>query len=317
MTNQSNKTGRAYEYACLISLFNAIDKIRQVKIIENSSFIAAFNSWELLGSETQEKYLISANSIINTLFEFEPLIKEKNNDDILELQLQKDSKGETADVRDILIIRSSIGWEIGLSVKHNHFAAKHSRLSKNIDFGEKWLNIPVSQNYKNEIQPIFNYLEQEKQKGLNWHDLVDKEDKVYYPLMLAFKNELNRIYQQNGHIVARKIVEYILGKSDFYKIISVDNKQKTQLQVFNLHQQLGKNSIKKLNTVPLPTEILYLDFPKDKKNTVLLCLDEGWQFSLRIHNAKTAVEPSLKFDIQIKGMPAGILVVDCFWNKSK
>lgn len=315
MTNQSNKTGRAYEYACLISLFNAIDKIRQVKIIENSSFTAALKSWELLTIEEQEQYLISANAIINTIFEFEPLIQEKNNNDILELQLQQDNKGETADVRDILIIRSSIGWEIGLSVKHNHFAAKHSRLSKNIDFGEKWLNIHVSQNYKNEIHPIFTYLEQEKQKGTNWRDLTDKEDKIYYPLMLAFKNELNRIYQQHGAIVARKMVEYFLGKYDFYKIISVDNKQKTQLQVFNLHQQLGKNRVQKLKSIPLPTEILYLDFQKNKKNTLLLCLDEGWQFSLRIHNAKTAVEPSLKFDIQIKGMPADILIVDCFWKK--
>ena len=315
MSNQSNKLGRSYEYACLIVLYREIKQFRQVKIIENSSFTAALKSWELLTIEEQEQYLISANAIINTIFEFEPLIQEKNNDDILELQLQKDSKGETADVRDILIIRSSIGWEIGLSVKHNHFAAKHSRLSKNIDFGEKWLNIPVSQNYKNEIQPIFAYLEQEKQKGTNWRDLKNKEDEIYYPLMLAFKNELNRIYQQHGAIVARKMVEYFLGKYDFYKVISVDNKQKTQLQVFNLHQQLGKNRVQKLKSIPLPTEILYLDFPKNKKNTLLLCLDEGWQFSLRIHNAKTAVEPSLKFDIQIKGMPADILIVDCFWNK--
>ncbi|MBP3220450.1 MAG: HaeIII family restriction endonuclease [Neisseriaceae bacterium] len=73
--------------------------------------------------------------------------------------------------------------------------------------------------------------------------------------------------------------------------------------------------MQKLKAVPLPTEILYLDFQKNKKNTLLLCLDEGWQFSLRIHNAKTAVEPSLKFDIQIKGMPADILIVDCFWKK--
>ena len=164
MSNQSNKLGRSYEYACLIVLYREIKQFRQVKIIENSSFTAALKSWELLTIEEQEQYLISANAIINTIFEFEPLIQEKNNDDILELQLQKDSKGETADVRDILIIRSSIGWEIGLSVKHNHFAAKHSRLSKNIDFGEKWLNIPVSQNYKNEIQPILHIWSKKNKK---------------------------------------------------------------------------------------------------------------------------------------------------------
>ena len=43
-------------------------------------------------------------------------------------------------------------------------------------------------------------------------------------------------------------------------------------------------------------------------------MDEGWQFSFRIHNASTYVENSLKFDIQIVGMPASIISIDCMWT---
>lgn len=35
----------------------------------------------------------------------------------------------TGDVRDIVIKRKDIEWEVGLSIKHNHDAVKHSRLA--------------------------------------------------------------------------------------------------------------------------------------------------------------------------------------------
>ncbi len=41
-----------------------------------------------------------------------------------------------------------------------------------------------------------------------------------------------------------------------------------------------------------------------------------WQFSFRLHNAKDLVEPSLKFDIQIVGVPTQIVEVkfNCKWQ---
>ena len=64
----------------------------------------------------------------------------------------------------------------------------------------------------------------------------------------------------------------------------------------------------------LPTRIVSLEFKPWSKNTLELYLDQGWQFSFRIHNAATDVEPSLKFDIQIIGMPTTIISIDCKWN---
>jgi hypothetical protein len=50
---------------------------------------------------------------------------------------------------------------------------------------------------------------------------------------------------------------------------------------------------------------------------VELYLDSGWQFSLRIHNAATYVEASLKFDVQIVGMPTTIICIDRKWEASR
>lgn len=81
----------------------------------------------------------------NTIFYLESLILD-DGDDELELKIQSDGKGKEGDVdvRDVLIIRRGIEWEIGLSVKHNHFAVKYSRMSKNLDFGSKWYGIECS-----------------------------------------------------------------------------------------------------------------------------------------------------------------------------
>lgn len=219
-----------------------------------------------------------------------------------------------------LILRRGIEWKIGLSVKHNHFAVKHDRLSKNLDFWEKWYGIDCSEQYWTDIKPIFEYLDSEKQKGSKWSDeLSNKEDDVYVPLLNSFKGELERQNCLFGKDIPRLMVEYLLGEFDFYKVIGIDNKKLTQVQSYNLRGTLNRQSKKckrsvELTISTLPTRIVSLEYKLGSKNTLELYLDGGWKFSFRIHNALTKVESSLKFDIQIIGMPKIIISIDCRWS---
>jgi len=317
MTIKSNDQGRAYEYACLYALKDEIEKIRPVEIEMNSSHDAAKNAWERIDQYLQGILKVSAISAAETILELEPLIKEDGKDK-LTLKLQQDSQGEVGDVRDILIIRRDISWEIGLSVKHNHFAVKHSRLGKNLDFGDRWFGVPCSKEYWQAVKPIFDYLETEKGRGKAWRELPAKEKDVYIPLLQAFCDELKRRSAADANI-PRKMVEYLLGEFDFYKVISIDAKRITQIQTFNLRGSLNKASKKEKSsiTVPvasLPTRIVSLDFKPNSDNTVELYMDGGWQFSFRIHNAATLVETSLKFDVQIIGVPATIITINSRWK---
>ncbi|CAM3149368.1 HaeIII family restriction endonuclease [Streptobacillus ratti] len=314
MSLKSNNQGRAYEFSYLITLFEEISKVRPVKIENNSSFLAAERAWNTLSDSEKITYKASALAAVNTIFDLEPLILD-DGDDELELIIQSDAKGEEGDVRALLIIRRGIKWEIGFSVKHNHFAVKHSRLSKNIDFGKKWYGIECSKNYWEDIKSIFDYLEEEKLKGTLWKELPNKEDDVYVPLLNAFMNELIRQRED----IPKLMVEYLLGKFDFYKVIGIDNKRITQIQSYNLRGSLnkqGKNRKRniELKISSLPTRIVSLEYKPKSKNTLELYLDRGWQFSFRIHNASTKVETSLKFDIQIIGMPTTIISIDCRWD---
>ena len=317
MSDLSNNQGRAYEYICLTTLNSEINKIRKAEIIENSAYNASQRAWNTIPTTLQILLQQSANAVVSTIFDMEPMIIEKSND-TLELKVQTDNEGKEGDVRDILISRKNVQWEIGLSLKHNHFAVKHSRLGKNLDFGKRWFNIACSTQYWNDIKPIFNYLEEQKKNNRNWNQLEDKENDVYIPLLNAFIKEIKQSTQQDSS-VPRKMVEYLLGEFDFYKVISIDMKKITRIQSYNLHGKLNQSTKTtspkiKIPVVSLPTRIVSLEFKPESSNTVELYMDGGWQFNFRIHNASTKVETSLKFDIQIVGMPTTIISIDCKWN---
>ena len=317
MSNKSNNQGRAYEYIFLNSLFEVISKIREASIEKNSSFMASKQAWETLSSQDKEIYKISALTGVSIILDLEPLIIEKSND-ILNLKIQSDDEGKKGDVRDIVIMRGNIDWEIGLSLKHNHFAVKHSRLSKKLDFGEKWYGIPCSEEYWKKVKPIFDFLEEEKEKKTLWKEIVNKNEDVYFPLLEAFKIEILDQNRKNIKLL-ENMLKYLLGKFDFYKVISIDNKKVTRVQSYNLYGTLNQDGVheKRKIEIPiiiLPTRIVGLDFKPNSLNTLELYLNNGWQFTFRIHNAEKEVKPSLKFDIQIVGMPTSIISIDSKWE---
>ena len=321
MSKNNTDTGRAFEYACLQVFYNAIENRRPAKINKSSSVTVAEKCYLALSKQQQELMIKAASSTVDTIFDLEPMILEGN--DTLTLSIQPDKKGIAGDVRDILITRNGAKWEIGFSLKHNHFAVKHSRLSPTIDFGEKWYGYPCSNQYFQDILPIFRKLRVLKAENKNWEDITNKAEVIYKPLLQAFLYELRRSYEINKDIPA-KLVEYLLGEYDFYKVISIENQKITQLQAFNLHSSLSKQTKTKRSKIKipktlLPDRIVNMEIAPSKNekgevNTVNLYLSNGWQFSLRIHNASKRVEPSLKFDIQISGMPTSIMKLDCIWQ---
>lgn len=317
VSTKSNDQGRAYEYAWIKTLYQELHRLRNTRIVENSSLYANEKAWKLMDDEMQETFIISAEAAIEAVLELEPKLTEEGNDE-LTLELQKDGVGVKGDVRDIVIRRKDIGWEIGLSIKHNHDAIKHSRLSHKLDFGKEWFNIPCSAEYWNTVRPIFDMLKIEKENGTRWSEIDKKDQIIYVPLLQAFIDEINRAYIKDRSM-PRKMIEYLIGIEDYYKIVSRDNKRLTVIHTFNMHDTLNKPSKNKISviTVPiveLPTRLVALEFKPNSNNTVEMYLDNGWQLSFRIHNASTKIEQSLKLDVQFIGMPTSVRSIECKWN---
>lgn len=317
-TTNSTIKGKAYEYACILATLELVTPYRRVVVENNESYSIAKHRYEdEITADEQKDMLKSAKAGMQTIIDMEPRITEDGNDD-LSLSLQPDTAAtKLGDIRDVLIIRRSIEWEIGISVKHNHAALKHSRLSPKIDFGKDWMGTPCSRIYFDEIKPIFDMLYNLKANGTNWKDLPDKEGDVYVPLLLAFMREFKRIQTEENAVA--KLVKYLIGSNgkDYYKLIHNIN-HTTTIMPFNINGSLNLASENnepniKYPIVDLPTRIIELDFKENSKTTVILTMNKGWSISLRIHNASTKVEASLKFDIQLQSKPEDIYYTNVEW----
>ncbi|WP_372999902.1 HaeIII family restriction endonuclease [Lutispora sp.] len=310
--------GKAFEYACLTAIYNRLSTNQTITIEQNDAYNSTREFYNTLQPIMQQKMISAANAALNVLLRLEPLLENPNGDIPLYLSIQEDARGIAGDVRDILMIRRGTGWEIGLSVKHNHMAVKHSRLSDVLDFGASWLNIPCSTTYFEEIRPLFSQLRELKGQGIKWNQVPNKGESYYLPILQSFISELRRLDAANPGVVPARLMSYLLGNYDFYKVISIDNRRMTKIQAFSLYGTLnrpaaGVRPMINLPNLHLPTRIFDIYFKQNSNNTVIIALDQGWQISLRIHSASTYVEPSLKFDIQLIGIPQNLYSHEEAW----
>lgn len=318
MATAQVKNGKAFEYALLMQFKEKLSAFTQISVSENDDFDTAERYFLELDCRKQAHLRLTSSFAVNFLMDLEPRLKNALSDkDILLLALNGDAKGQSGDVRDVLTIRSLQKWEIGISAKHNHKALKHSRLSAILDFGEKWLGMPCSSQYFTEIKPVFDDLSQKRESGIasKWADCFKNVHKeVYLPILSAFKDELNRLYQLHPTETAQRLLEYVIGREDFYKVIS--KKDTVEIQAYNLHGTLSssfvpedKNEARavpiiKIPKLKLPTQILGIQSHTD--TTLMVFMDNGWQISFRLHTASSKIESSLKFDIQLVSSPSSL-----------
>lgn len=303
-------SGKSFEYALLIQFEEKLKDKTNLELIKNSSFEIAKACFENVAENEKSHYLLTASFAVNFLMDIEPrLANDIGKDDVLQLEILSDQHGKSGDVRDVLAIRLLQKWEIGVSAKNNHNAVKHSRLSSNIDFGEKWLGLKTSKEYFKTVTPIFDNLERiRKESGAKkkWSELGDYHSLVYTPILRAFIKELKRLYKKDSKKVASNLVAYLVGNKDFYKVIK--HKNCAEIHAYNLNGTLNLpfNDVfpkYRLARVPLPTEIIDICFKENSQTTVIVTMNRDWILSFRIHNASSRVEPSLKFDINLLKSP--------------
>ncbi len=318
------KNGKAFEYAILKEFKEKLERATTVEVVENKALITAQKHFNSFDKTEQGEFLLYASFAVNFLIDIEPRLSNNfDENDILQLEILTDNKGQDGDVRDVVAIRLLQKWEIGISAKNNHKAIKHSRLSNKIDFGEKWLGIKSSKQYFDEIKPIFDSLEKmrnESNKTKTWKSLGDYHPMIYTPILEAFRTELLRIYDTNPSKVASNLVEYLIGNKDFYKVIK--SKKDIEIQAYNLHGTLNL-PFKDINPkfhmpkVNLPTEIINISYKKDTLTTLIVEFNNECTLSFRIHNASSRIEPSLKFDINLLKAPNSLFTNKLSIGESK
>lgn len=303
--------GKAFEYATLASLNSHLASTQEVMIQPTAALETAQQFYNNANRPLVANMDSAANAAIRVLLRMEPELENPDGNTPLYLSIQEDAAGRAGDVRDVLTVRTQNGWELGISCKHNHAAVKHSRLSSSIDFGDMWFGIPCSQDYFNEINPLFDELRIMKQNNQLWRSVANKEERFYAPLLIAFMNEIRRLDAANPSTIPTRLLRYLLGRNDFYKIITHDRQRTTQIQAYNLYGTLNREvgAVRPQIRIPrltLANRFFDINFKPGSRNTVHIVCDEGWTVSMRIHSARSLVEPSLKFDVTLIGVPPGL-----------
>ncbi len=318
MALSNTEYGKAYEYACLIAIKEHLTGNTDGDIIiqESDALQTARNAFEKAAQEgISDKLIRAANAAARVIARLEPQLEYGEGS--LTLVIQTDAQGIAGDVRDVVCVRRANGWEIGVSCKHNHHAVKHSRLSATIDFGNEWLSKPCSHHYFDEVVPLFNELRDMKANAIEngeriplWSDIQDKAERYYVPVLNAFLAELTRLADGDPNVPS-KLIEYLLGRYDFYKVITDDRHETTRVEAINIAGNLNKSanghhSIVDAARLKLPTRFYHMGFVPGSDNKVEIVCNEGWALTMRIHNASSKVEPSLKFDVQLVSLPSSI-----------
>ena len=110
-----------------------------------------------------------------------------------------------------------------------------------------------------------------------------------------------------------------LGCNDFNNVAMCFSRF-TQIESVNINGTLNQTDGRRraLIDVPLmklPSKFYEIGFKPGSRNTIVVVCDQGWNVSMRIHNASSKIEPSLKFDVQLIAMPSSILTQIEPWSE--
>lgn len=174
MTEQM-ENGHAFEFAFATGLTKWIGARTRVELVRDSAFSVGEKCYLSKTDSERRRFDRAAFLPIATLARLEPgILNAKSEKDVLFIRLCKDDEGRDGDVRDVVLFRrgkdpADISWEIGISAKNNNDSAKHSRISKDIRFGETWLGMDTSEEYVAELQPVDDWMEERKRRGGRRH----------------------------------------------------------------------------------------------------------------------------------------------------
>ena len=294
-TGRQDASGNALEYAIAMRIVNIAGAFLQDSVIAQKARDDFYSS----SADVKRELERAAKAGANHLFAIESL-KSKG---VQEVRMQPDRVGQDGDPRDLILMLALRGGELGVSVKLNNAVMKNSRLQRTApNFCDKWgLGCTHSDKYLQRIESSFREVDAAKAKGArNWNEMRDKQSKVYAPILGAFRDEFSLLAEDAR--VCENFARYMIGVCDYYKVMAhLNRKQKAVVvQGFNFG---GSLSCAKID---LPQSLLSIAPKKGSGTTLHLSFDGGWAFKMRIHNATTRLENSLKWDIGVVAHPENL-----------
>ncbi|MCC5803801.1 HaeIII family restriction endonuclease [Rossellomorea vietnamensis] len=252
-----------------------------------------------LSVNEQQAMIRAARTIINFLTEYEPWLLNGG----IEIAQVKAAGGST-DVSDVRF--TGLGQSVGLSLKSNHDAVRHPRVSPTIDIAHQWLGVNTDQRYLGEVAEIFNnftsFCEFNNVERFNQLSNEQKKNLLYSPITACFSDLLLRVFNgPAGPDAVAHFLRYLIGDRDFYKAKADFNRGELLIEAYDFSGTMGPRHRLRMPTRCL--EVIVEPGPTGLYNYINITFDRGWEVKMRLHTARTAIENSLKWDVQFVGTP--------------
>ena len=290
LLSKRQTNGRGLEYAFAL----AVESCLGVRVSGDIKALRR-NAYERLGSEMKEVFSKDARALLAHLLQLEGIPQGEGG---WSARYLDDASARDGDVRDIVISKGD--REVGISCKSNHKAFKHSRISPESSLRVAWRLSPVSgsdRGYVQELGRLFDDLE--SQTFDDWSDLGARRKQAFYDACIAaFNKEIRRLIGEIGDSeISFRLAKYFLGSKGYYKCVV--SRGGSFLQAFCF----GRSVVARIS---FPRRLIALDSPPGKHGVLHMHFDRGFSFSLRLHNASSSYERSLKFDIQALALPQSL-----------
>ena len=270
-----NTLGRSYEYALcekIVSLFSNISFTNRALEEQRKDI----SHYETLSESEKQAYDLSVSKICNDWLNTKIL-----DDQSYSLDRLPDSAGVNGDVTDIRL-ESNLST-LNISLKHNHNALKHPRLTR----VPTWIDIKADSNYRRLYDTCWtNFIQMAEKLNPNatlFRELVDIEenfifDNLYNPLCNLVSNYLSNNISNIKQV--QSLFKFMVGKYNFYKVI--DTRDSVVIQDFI--------------DMPMPTDV---KIQQTDKSYIQMNFDNGVILTLRLHTASSRISTkSIKFDVR-------------------
>lgn len=297
MSKSANR-GYSFEYSTIVEgqkILNANIEPRTQTWI-NDKGIEKYNS---ITSDEQQAMLDASNAIVNFLIEYEPWIQQKET----EITYVGTIRGSN-DVSDVRF--SNIQNSFGVSLKSNHDAVRHPRISPTIDIARQWLGAPTDQQYMDEIRQIIeNFFSYCSYNNITRYNQLDKnklDSILYRPVTESFALMLHRVFTKSqGSEAIAYFLGYLIGNKNFYKAKADFNNREITIEAYDITGALGTKG--RLKMPSRCHEVLVETGRNGMHNYISITFDQGWQLKMRLHNAERNIQNSLKWDVRFIGTP--------------
>lgn len=271
----SNTLGRAFEYA----LCQKIDsKFTNITLTDRAVAEQSKDKryYDALNPDEKSKYDISTNRICSEWLNLKLITSNMYTLDRL-----PDSAGVNGDVTDIRL--EAPNAIVNISLKHNHNALKHPRLTR----VPKWIDINTDSNYASDYKNIWDsFLSKANTLSSTatlFNELIAIEanfvfDNLYNPLCKLVSNYLTENIKTSSQV--ESLFKFMVGKYDFYKII--DKPDCVLIQDF-IDLKMPKN----------------VKIEQTDKSYIKMTFNNGVILNLRLHTASSRISTkSVKFDVR-------------------